>query len=207
MVVAVIVITIVLLAAWVAVNYQNLLSERKSADQSWAKITASLKRRHEVVPRLIDELRADLRNGTDVVEDLASALDQARARESAPAGDRLMPESNLSEALGKFFQQAEQNSELLERESYLKVREEVVTIEDEIMTEKGRYNLAAGTYNVQREAVPNKFIAEKTGLQPAAEFEIEDAFAHYRLKYKGTLPTFTRGRHRTGADLEKGEGQ
>ncbi len=207
MVVAVIIITIVLLAAWVGVNYRNLINERKSADQSWAKITASLKCRHQIVPRLIDELRSDLRNGTDVVEGLAKALDEARGREGASAGDRLMCESNLSEVLGKFFQRAEQNAELLEKESYLQVREEMVAIEDAIMSEKGKYNLSAGTYNVQREVFPNSFLASKTGLQPAAEFEIEDTFAEYRLKYKGTLPTFTRGRHRTGADPEQGENQ
>ena len=207
MVVVVIVVTIVLLIAWVAVNYRNLLDERKAADQSWTTIRAALKRRHEVVPRLLDELKADLRDSNDVVEDLAKTLDQARSRETASAGDRLLCESALSESIGRFFKRVEQNAEVLERNSYLKVREEVVTIEDELVTEKSKYNLAAGTYNVQREVFPNKWIAPKAGLQPAMEFEIEDAFANYRLKYKGTLPTFTRGRHRTGADKEKDASQ
>jgi len=203
MVVVVIVITIVLLVAWVAVNYRNLLSERKAADQSWSLIRDSLKRRHEMVPRLIDELKSNLQDGRDVVEDLARTLDEARSRESASAGDRLLCESALSESLGRFFKHVEQKSNVLEKESYLRLREEVVAIEDQLMTEKGKYNLSVGTYNVQREVFPNRFIAPKAGLQPAPEFEIEDTFANYRLKYKGTLPTFTRGRHRTGADQEK----
>jgi hypothetical protein len=113
----------------------------------------------------------------------------------------------LSQSLGRFFKRVEQNADVLERESYLKLREEVVTIEDELMTEIGKYNLAAGTYNVQREAFPNNVIAPKAGLGPVPEFEIEDAFANYRLKYKGTLPTFTRGRHRSRADQEKDASQ
>jgi len=207
MVVVVIVITVVLLVAWVAVNYRNLVSERQAADQSWSVIRTSLKRRHEVIPRVIDELKSDLKDSSDVVEDLAKTLDEARSREAASAGDRLLCESALSEALGRFFKRVEQSADVLERESYLKLREEVVAIEDQLMTEKAKYNLAAGTYNVQREVFPNSFIVPKAGLQPAPEFEIEDTFANYRLKYKGTLPTFTRGPRRAGADQEKDVGK
>ncbi|HEY9869540.1 MAG TPA: LemA family protein [Candidatus Obscuribacterales bacterium] len=207
MIVVVIVVTVVVLALWLAWNYRNLVGLSKSVDDSWARIDNALKQRHEMVPRLLEQLTSELKGGVEPAEKLRQALSKAADLRSGSPADRLAAESELSEALGLFFHHVEQNAELLDRESYQKLRDDVVRIEDEITVEKSKYNGLVVRYNVQHTVFPTSFLAARTGLKPAFEFEIEEAFARYPLKFKATMPTFVRGRRRIAGEQTEGEEQ
>lgn len=203
----VIVVTVVVLALWLAWNYRNLASLSKSVDNSWARINNALKQRHEMVPKLLEQWSSELKGGMEPAEKLRQALSKAVEVQSGSASERLAAESELSEALGLFFHHVEQNAELLDRESYQKLREEAVRIEDEITVERSKYNGLAVRYNIKHTVFPTSFLAARTGLKPASEFEIEDAFARYPLKFKATMPTFVRGRRRMAGAQTEGKEQ
>jgi LemA protein len=207
MIVVVIVVTVVVLALWLAWNYRNLAGLRKSVDDSWLRMNNALKQRHEMVPKLLEQLSSELKNGVEPAEKLRQALSKAAGVGSGSPADRQAAESELSEALGLVFHHVEQNAELLERESYQRLREEVVRVEDEITVEKSKYNSLVVRYNIQHTVFPTSFLAARTGLKPAFEFEIEDAFARYPLKFKATMPTFVRGRRRTVGGETEGKEQ
>jgi len=205
MYVVVILILVLGLVAYVGLNYRSLVEHRAEVDEKRARLDEHLKRRQELVTRLVDGLSGELGNGREPADALASARRQAGDAAALSVKERSAAESALSESIGRFFRALQDRAGEAESENFARLRDEMIAVEDDLILTQEAYNRVAYSYNAQHRVFPTRLIADKLKLPTTDEFEIEDAFAKYPLKLKRTMPS-----KRTsfpGMDDDKGKGK
>jgi LemA protein len=175
MLIAIIVIVVLLLAIgiYLWVTYNRLVSLRLSVDNSWSQIEVTLKRRHDLIPNLVETVRGYATHERETFENVTEARSQAMAaqgpQQSAAA------ESGLGMALGRLMAVAENYPQLRATENFQKLQNELTEIEDEIQASRRIYNSNVQAYNTKIQVFPNSMIANSRGFQSREFFEIENA--------------------------------
>jgi len=189
MVYVVIGITVALLGLWLWLNYWDLSKARNALDAAWSRVDTSLKSRHQLIEKLQQSARAEFKQEPELLVKLEVALAAAQGTTSREQSDRQIAEEKLGEALGQFLSALERHQEVLGAEPYNRLRDEIVSVEDELTVGRQQYNSLCVRFNMQLSVFPASLFASKLGMQPAAEFHMDDAFDRYPLKIKPTLPT------------------
>lgn len=172
----------VLLIAWLASIYNNLVNLRNRFRNAFAQIDVQLKRRHDLIPNLVETAKAFLAHERETLEAVIAARNSAEgARQSAAAdpGDpqamkRLVnAEAGLTGMLGRFFALSEAYPDLKSNHNMMQLSEELSTTENKIAFARQAYNDAVMRYNNKCEMVPSNIIAGMFGFQKAEFFEVE----------------------------------
>ncbi|HSN82221.1 MAG TPA: LemA family protein [Polyangiales bacterium] len=172
----------VLLVAWLASIYNNLVNLRNRFRNAFAQIDVQLKRRHDLIPNLVETAKGFLAHERETLEAVIAARNSAEgARQSAAAdpGDpqamkRLVnAEAGLSGMLGRFFALSEAYPDLKSNQNMMQLSEELSTTENKIAFARQAYNDAVMRYNDKCEMVPSNIIAGMFGFQKAEFFEVE----------------------------------
>ncbi|KPK16435.1 MAG: hypothetical protein AMJ62_05455 [Myxococcales bacterium SG8_38] len=172
----------VLLIAWLASMYNNLINLRNRFKNAFAQIDVQLKRRHDLIPNLVETAKAFLAHERETLEAVIAARNSAEgARQSAAAdpGDpqamkRLVSaEAGLSGVLGRFFALSEAYPDLKSNQNMMQLTEELSTTENKIAFARQAYNDAVMRYNNKCEMVPSNIIAGMFSFQKAEFFEVE----------------------------------
>lgn len=172
----------VLAIAWLAGIYNNLVNLRNRFRNAYAQIDVQLKRRHDLIPNLVETAKAYLAHERQTLEAVIAARNSAEgARQSAAAapGDpqamkRLVDaEAGLSGVLGRFFALSEAYPDLKANQNMLQLSEELSTTENKIAFARQAYNDAVMRYNNKCEMVPSSFVAGMFGFEKAEFFETE----------------------------------
>jgi LemA protein len=156
---------------WVVVTYNSMVSGRNKVEESWSGIDVQLKRRHDLVPNLVETVKGYATHEQKVFQDVTEARAQAMAasgpHESGPA------ESHLSAALGGIRAVAEQYPDLRATENFQQLQRELTEIEDEIQASRRIYNSNVQIFNTRIQVFPNSVIASRASFTPREFFEIE----------------------------------
>ena len=172
----------VLLVAWLASIYNNLVNLRNRFRNAFAQIDVQLKRRHDLIPNLVETAKGFLAHERETLEAVIAARNSAEgARQSAAAdpGDpqamkRLVnAEAGLSGMLGRFFALSEAYPDLKSNQNMMQLSEELSTTENKIAFARQAYKDAVMRYNDKCEMVPSNIIAGMFGFQKAEFFEVE----------------------------------
>ncbi|MCB1864494.1 MAG: LemA family protein [Chromatiales bacterium] len=156
---------------WAIVAFNLLVRDRHRVAQAWSDIDVQLKRRHDLIPKLIDALRAH----TDFERSVQTELAELRARserQQNPA-ERGATEGRLGERLGQLIAVAEAYPVLASSESFLHLQQQLTAVETDLQYARRYYNGAVNALNVRIDSFPDLLVARPFGFRPAELFQAE----------------------------------
>ena len=172
-VVLVILAVVLLLIVWVIAIYNRLVRSRNRVDNSWAQIEVQLKRRHDLIPNLLETVKgyaAHERGTFEAVTQARTAAQQAQGPAAAAQAEGL-----LSQALGRLFAVAEAYPDLKASQNFLELQAQLSDTENKIAVSRQVYNDTVLTYNNAIQTFPAVMLANSFGFSKREFFEVEDA--------------------------------
>jgi LemA protein len=163
---------IIVTAFWVVTVYNRLIGLRNQKENGWRQIDVQLKRRHDLIPNLVNTVRGAM----EFERDTLTAVMEARAKAMSSAGpaEAGRTEGMLTQALGRLFAVAENYPQLRANENVKMLQEELAATENKISFARQFYNDIATKYNIARETFPANTVAGAFGFQQAELFEITE---------------------------------
>jgi LemA protein len=150
-----------------------ILASRNRVDESWSGIDVQLKRRHDLVPNLVETVKGYAAHESEVFEKATKARAEAMSAQSV--GDTAKAEQKLSGALTDLRAVAENYPTLRATENFQQLSRNLSELEDEIQAARRIYNSNVQSYNTSIQQFPGSVIAGQGGFTPREYFEIEDA--------------------------------
>ena len=179
----VVIVLFLLIAGWVMGVYNGLVKLRNRYENAFAQIDVQLKRRHDLIPNLVNVAKGYMKHEKETLEAVIAARTQAVSASSnasknpgdAGAMNNLAgAESNLSGALGRLLMVAEDYPDLKANENMLALQEELTSTENKVSFARQGYNDAVTSYNTAREVFPASMISGSFGFKDAQLYEVED---------------------------------
>jgi LemA protein len=174
MVIVLIVVGVILLLGLIYVLIRNsMIGSRNRVDEAWSGIDVQLKRRHDLVPNLVESVKGYAQHEQSTFEKVTQA--RAAAMQASGPAEASQAEGMLSQALGGLRVVAEQYPELRATENFQQLMRNLSELEDEIQASRRIYNSNVQAYNTKIQVFPNSVIANSGGFTPREFFEIEVA--------------------------------
>ena len=148
--------------AFVWLTYNRMVARRNAVDNSWSQIDVELKRRHDLVPALVEAVRGYAGHERSTFERVAEARGDAIAAEGPPG--RAAAEGSLSEALGRVLVIAEAYPELEASDNFSSLQSDLAETEDRIAIARRVYNDTVETYNTLIQVFPPVLVARALGF-------------------------------------------
>ncbi len=153
--------------------YNSLVQMREHVDSSWSDIDVQLKRRHDLVPNLVETVRGYASHERETLEGVIRARNAAMSA-SGPE-DQAKAENQLSGALRQIFALSESYPQLQAAENFRDLQQTLKQLEDSIQRARGSYNNQVREYNTKIRSVPSNIVANAFSFRPREFFEIEEA--------------------------------
>jgi LemA protein len=170
----VVVIVVIVALLWVAGSYNGLVRLRNLVQESWRQIDVELKRRHDLIPNLVETVKGYAAHERETLEQVV----QARAAAVTPNSsvqDQAVKEGALTAALGRLFAVAEAYPVLKANENFLALQSELTDTEDRVAAGRRFYNANVRELNTRVESFPSNLIAGAFHFTRADYFEVQDA--------------------------------
>ena len=169
----IIVIILVIVGGWLALTYNRLVTLRNRAKEAWSDINVQLKRRHDLIPNLVETVKGYAAHEKEVFEKVTEA--RAKAISAQTLTEKGQAENMLSGALKSLFAVAESYPELKASQNFLELQRELSDTEDKVQAARRFYNGNVRDLNTQIETFPTNVIAGSFGFQKMEFFEIGEA--------------------------------
>ena len=182
----VIAVIVILLIVFVIAVYNGMIRSRNKVDEAWSGIDVQLKRRHDLIPNLVESVKGYAAHERETFQ----AVTDARARAMGASGPAAVgaAEGMLSQALGRLFAVAEAYPQLRATENFQQLQNELTNTEDQISAARRIYNGNVQSYNSSIQVFPNSIIAGMGGFTRREFFEIEDAGDREPVKVDFSTP-------------------
>jgi len=164
-------------AFWVMTAYNGLISLKNQVANGWKQIDVQLKRRHDLIPNLVDTVKGAMQFERETLEAVIAARNQAITVERGGAGvaATAQAESQLSAALGRLFAVVEAYPQLKATGNVAQLQEELTSTENRIAFARQHYNDVTTQYNTRQQQFPTNMVAGLARATPAELWEITDA--------------------------------
>ena len=162
---------IVVVLLWVAGAYNGLVRLRNQLENAWAQIDVQLKRRHDLIPNLVETVKGYAKHERETFEKVIQARNMAVSAKTV--GERAEAENVLTGALKSLFAVAEAYPELKANQNFLALQEELTSTENKISFSRQFYNDSVMTYNTHIEVFPTNFIATMFNFGRREFFEVK----------------------------------
>jgi LemA protein len=167
-----VVVIIFLFIGWVIAKYNGLITLRNQVTNGWKQIDVQLKRRHDLIPNLVQTVKGQMEFEQDTLEKVIQARNAAMsAKGVADAADK---ENMLTGALNKLFALVENYPNLKSNENVKQLQEELTSTENKISFARQFYNDIATKFNIAQQVFPANIIAGMFNFKTADLFEIKD---------------------------------
>jgi LemA protein len=168
----ILVVAAVFAAIWAIWRYNNLVSLRNQVANGWRQIDVQLKRRHDLIPNLVQAVKGEMQFERDTLERVIQARNTAvAARGVADAADK---ENALTQTLSRLFALAENYPNLKSNEQVRALMEELSSTENRIGFARQFYNDIATRFNTSQQVFPDNLIAQAFKFQPVELFELRE---------------------------------
>ncbi len=164
-------IVVILIFVFVGI-YNGLVRSRNQVKNAWAQIDVQLKRRHDLIPNLIETVKGYMKYERETLEAIIKARTLATQAASAGPAERGKVEGELSSALNRLLAVAEQYPNLKANETYTNLQEELASTENKISFSRQFYNDAVMGYNNQIQMFPSNVVASMGGFKQGEFFEV-----------------------------------
>jgi LemA protein len=164
---------VVVAALWFIGTYNGLVSRRNEVKNAWAQIDVQLKRRHDLIPNLIETVKGYMTHERQTLETIAKA--RSGAVSATGVANIGQAEGQLSTALRGFYAVAENYPDLKANQNFLSLQEELTSTENKIGFARQFYNDAVMKLNTMIESIPSNIVAGVGHFEKAEFFEIQVA--------------------------------
>jgi hypothetical protein len=159
---------LVWLGGWIITVYNSLVELRQRVEQGWGQVDIQLKRRHDLIPNLVDTVKGYCDHEASTQQALAELRNQLSATAPGEAGD----DPRSVQAQIKILKEA--YPDLKANPNFLALQKELSDTESRIALARAYFNSIATFYNTRLEVVPDQFIAAIGGMKPRALMEAND---------------------------------
>lgn len=172
----IVLVVIACVAAAIAIIYNKLVTHRNRYKNAFSQIDVQLKRRHDLIPNLVETVKGYIKHERETLEAVIQARNTAVTATREAAGNPGNPsamtglasaESMLSGALGRLFALSEAYPDLKANQNILQLQEELSSTENRIAFARQAFNDAVMSYNISREVFPNSVIAKTFNFEAA----------------------------------------
>jgi LemA protein len=163
--------------------YNRLVALRNEFKNQFAQIDVQLKRRHDLIPNLVETAKGYMAHERGTLDEVVAARNGAVAARQGVAADPADPgavqkvaaaEGALTQSLGRLFAVAEAYPDLKANQTMLQLQAQLTDTENSISMARQSYNESVRVYNTQREIFPNSLLAGMFNFAPASLYEIAD---------------------------------
>jgi LemA protein len=163
---------LVVIVIWVVGIYNRLVGLRNETQNGWRQIDVQLKRRHDLIPNLVNTVKGAM----EFERDTLTAVMDARSRAMGAVGpaDAARKEGELGQVLGRLLAVAENYPQLKANENVKLLQEELSSTENKIGFARQFYNDIATKFNIARETFPSNLIANNFGFKAVELYQISD---------------------------------
>ncbi|CAM3835077.1 LemA family protein [Litorimonas haliclonae] len=165
------IITLILIG--VIIIYNQLVQSRQLVDNGWSDIEVQLKRRADLIPRLVETVKGYAAHERKLFSDVIEKRNAALAAGDKPTA-RASAESALQRPVGRLIALAEDYPDLKASDNFLDLQNELSETEDKIEMARRFYNGAVRGLNTKVESVPSNFVAKPFGFSKRDYFEIDE---------------------------------
>ena len=162
------------LVLWAVLSYNRLVSLREQVRAAWAQIDVLLKRRHDLIPNVVETVKGYASHEQQTLERVVAARNAAVASRGDP-GQLSQAEGQLSGALRQLFALSEAYPDLKANANFLELQRELGNTENEIGQQRQQYNAVVRDYNASVLSFPNNLLAGPFGFKAQPFFEVQDA--------------------------------
>ena len=159
------------LVGWLVGIYNGLVRLRNNVKNAWSQIDVQLKRRHDLIPNLIETVKGYMGHERETLENITKARNLA-TQASGPA-EQGKAEGGLSQALSNFYVVVENYPDLKANQNFMQLQEELTSTENKIGFSRQAYNDGVMHFNNKTEMFPSNIVAGMFGFKQAEFFEIE----------------------------------
>jgi LemA protein len=158
---------------WMIGAFNRLIALKGQVANAWKQIDVQLKRRHDLIPNLVETVKGAMQFERSTLDAVISA--RAKAMGATGVAEVAKAEGELTQALGRLFALAEAYPDLKATSNIAQLQEELASTENKVAFARQHYNDVATTYNVTQAQFPTSLVAGLAKASPAELWEIEDA--------------------------------
>jgi len=166
---------IVVVALWAVGIYNGLVSLRNQVKNAWSQIDVQLKRRHDLIPNLVETVKGYAGHERETLQNVIAA--RSRAVSASGVQEQAQAEQGLSGALGRLMLVVERYPDLKANQNFLSLQEELTSTENRIGFSRQHYNDSVMTYNTRIQKFPDNFVAGSFSFTAENFFELQDEAA------------------------------
>jgi len=170
-----IIVLVVLLLLFLLFTYNGLIRVRNQMKNAWAQIDVQLKRRHDLIPNLVETAKGYMTHERETFEAITNARNLAQKAVGSGVGAQSKAEGELSSVLSKLLMVVENYPDLKANTNFLALQEELSSTENKISFSRQFYNDSVMGYNNKIQMFPSNIIAGMFGFKTGEFFEIEVA--------------------------------
>ncbi|HVO73176.1 MAG TPA: LemA family protein [Ignavibacteriaceae bacterium] len=164
---------IVIFVFYIISIYNSLVGLRNQVKNAWSQIDVQLKRRHDLIPNLVEAVKGYMAHERGTLENITNA--RSKAVNAQGISDKAKAEAQLSEAIGKFNLVVENYPELKANQNFLALQEELSSTENKISFSRQNYNDQVLFFNNKILMFPSNIIAGMFNFKEEVFFQVEDA--------------------------------
>lgn len=166
-----VIVILILLIVWVVGKYNTLITLRNQVTNGWKQIDVQLKRRHDLIPNLVQAVKGEMQFEQDTLQKVIEARNSAISAKGV--ADSAGKEDLLSGALNKLFALVENYPNLKANENVKQLQEEVTSTENKISFARQFYNDITTKFNIAQQVFPGNIVATMFNFKPSELFEIK----------------------------------
>ena len=166
----IVIVVVVILAAWLVSMYNSLVKMRNNRENAFADIDVQLKQRHDLVPQLVETVKGYAAHEKDTLERVINARNGAIGAKTID--EKIVAENALSSALSGLKITLEAYPDLKANQNFLQLQEEIADLENKLSSVRRYFNSATKEYNNAVETFPSNILAGMFGFRKEVIFDL-----------------------------------
>ena len=163
-----------ILILWFVLSYNRLVTARNRTQESWSEIDVELKRRHDLIPNLVETVRGYAGHEAGTLQAVTEARAQAVSAGATGDPSKIGPAENaLTQSLRSLFAVSENYPDLKAISAFTNLQEQLTATEDKIEFSRRYYNTSARDFANALQTLPTSLIGNAFGFKPFAYFEAD----------------------------------
>jgi len=160
------------IAIYLVMAYNGLVRVKNEIDNAWKQIDVQLKRRHDLIPNLVEAVKGYMQFERDTLTQVVEARNRAVAAPNQAS--QVAAENQLTAGLGRLLAIMENYPQLKADQNVMQLQEQLTTTENQLAFARQAYNDVVLNYNTRIQSVPTNFIANNFGFTAAEYFKIDE---------------------------------
>src|SRR5690625_3056102 len=168
----IIIAVLIIIGLYLIVTYNSLIKLRNWVQESWSQIDVQLKRRHDLIPNLVNTVKGYAKHEQETLEKVIQARNQLI---SGTPQERIEEDNQIQEALKSIFALSESYPDLKANQNFLRLQDELTETENKVAYSRQLYNKTVAEYNIKRETFPTNIIAGMFNFKAEEQLTIPEA--------------------------------